>query len=98
MKSIMHPTPDQKEWLQANYRLYTNAHLAQKLGIPEPRLALWLKLMGLKKRNGLRKYALVGVKKKKVNPGPDKTIKRLKPDHTNVSREQHVERILNMPL
>lgn len=98
MKSEMHPTPDQKEWLQANYRLYTNAHLAERLNIPEPGLTLWLKLLGLRKRKGQRKYAAVVVKKKKVNPGPEKTIKRLKPDHTNVSREQHVERILNMEL
>lgn len=99
MTSNMHPTPTQTEWLKDNYRLYSNRHLAEKLSIPENRLTFWLKLLGLRKRKeGQRVAMCVYQKKKKINPGPEKTIKRLKPDHTNISREQHVERILNMNL
>jgi hypothetical protein len=99
MKKNMHPTPDQKQWLKDNYKLYTNANLADKLGIPEHRLTLWLRLMGLKKRRSDRKFIVKPVyKKRNVTPVPETTIKRPKPDHTNISREQHVERILNMTL
>lgn len=99
MNSNMHPTTDQSNWLKENYRLYRNPHLAEKLGIPEHRITLWLRLLGLRKRKGERKNDFyVYQTKKKVKPGPEKTIKRLKPDHTNISREQHIERILNMEL
>jgi hypothetical protein len=95
---LTRPTPEKAEWLKNNYRLYTNRHLADKLNIPEARLTHWLQLLGLRKRKEVRKLAYSVPKKKIKNKGPEPTVTRLKADHTNVSREQHVERILKMEL
>lgn len=91
------PTPSQIAWLKENFRLYNNCHLAEKLDIPVTRLTLWLKDLNLRKRDERRRLGVVQPNKK-VNLGPEKTIKRSKADHTNVSREQHVERILKMEI
>lgn len=92
-----HPTPEQIEWLKNNFMFFKNTELAEKMNITESRLTHWLLSLNLRKR--AEKRAIGGSVKKKIrNPGPEKTIKRLKADHTNISREQHIERILNSTL
>lgn len=46
------PTPEQKEWLLNNYKLYNRYHLVKHLGIPDKRLTEWFKRLGLNKRDG----------------------------------------------
>lgn len=97
MSTNTHPTPTQIEWLKTNYLFFKNSELADKLGVNENRVTHWLLSLGLRKRKEKRTLGAV-VKKRIKNPGPEPTIKRLKADHTNVSREQHIERILKMEL
>lgn len=91
MKRFIDPTPDQVEWLKNNYRLYSNFHLAEKMGVTEHRVQHWLRLYHLRKR----KLVPRAQSNKRVNKGIESTIKHPPGDHTNISREQHVERILN---
>lgn len=98
MSNSIHPTPEQTAWLKENFRLYSNEHLAEKLKVPVNRLTGWMKLLGLRKRETVRKIGVINYKKKRINPGPEKKIKRPPADHTNLSREQHVERILKMEM
>lgn len=98
MKSPNRPTPEQSEWLKNNYRLYNNDHLAERLNIPVSRLTHWLRLLDLRKQKVVRKIGEVKARPKLVNPGPEKKMKHPPADHTNISREQHVERILNMEM
>jgi uncharacterized protein YjcR len=91
-----HPTPSQAEWLKNNFMFFKNAELAEKLGVTENKVTNWLLSLGLRKRKAKRK--LGAIVKKKVNLGPEPTITRLKADHQNMSREQHIERILKIEL
>ena len=51
-KIIPVPTPQQETWLKENYKLYNRVHLSKHLGIKQTDLDIWLKNLGLKKRDG----------------------------------------------
>jgi hypothetical protein len=44
------PIPTIRYWLEFNYRMYSNYHLCQKLGIGERQLKLWFKNLNITKR------------------------------------------------
>lgn len=81
------PTPETAEWLKENFKKYKNAELAARFNVPEYAISTWFKALGLKKLNRVS-----GHKKE------SRQIKWLSNEYSNQTREQHVNRILNMQL
>lgn len=92
MAKTTHPTPEQSEWIKENFMKTRNSEIAKKFVITEKRVAEWLKLLGLKKE----KRVFAGRKCIKTDEIKNKPIRWLSSEYSNVTREQHVERILSM--
>lgn len=85
-------TPEQAEWLKEYHRMWSRYHLAMKLGISENTLGRWLSELGLKKKKDGRRT--VPVIKKAIKP-VEKKVQRPPAVYSNISREEHIEMILN---
>lgn len=88
-------TRAQEAYIREHYQNMYHRVMAAELGIKETRVAHFCRV------NNLRKTSPKTFKKKctrEMIPAPVKPGKHWPADHQNISREQHVERILNMPL
>jgi hypothetical protein len=89
------PTPNQEQWLKENYKKFKNAEIAERFTIPEYLVSVWLKNLGIKK-------IYKGSGKKRVpyrqRQFENSKINRVAGEYSNVTREQHVERILSMTI
>lgn len=93
-------TEHHKAYMDANWKFYTHEQISIHLGIPTSTVTYYCYLNGYKKlKLGDEIQRAVRKIPKRGNPGPEtKLVKRWPADHTNMSREQHIDRILNMPL
>ena len=83
------PTPQQTEWIKENFKKYQNKDIAEKFKISEAMVSVWFKYVGVSK---CRKQGYI-----KQQP-ETRQIKFLSSEYSNITREQHVDRILSMPL
>lgn len=90
------PTTKQEKWIRENYLNVRNIDIATKYKINKEKVAVWLKLLGLSKgkRVYLRKENTKRKKKKHVN----EPIKWLSREYSNVTRDQHIDRILSIKI
>jgi hypothetical protein len=54
----MKATPEQQAWLREFYRMYSRYHIGKKLGIDQKTLTVWMKELGLKKKQDARRGML----------------------------------------
>jgi hypothetical protein len=54
----MKATPEQQAWLKEFYRMYSRYHLGKKLGIDQKVLTVWMKELGLRKKQDARRGML----------------------------------------
>lgn len=88
-------TRAQEAYIREHYMSMFHREIAAELGIKEAQVAYFCRM------NNLRKTKPKPFKKKyrrEMIPAPVKIGNHWPADHHNVSREQHVDRILNMPL
>jgi hypothetical protein len=87
-------TPEQTCWIKENYKQVKIIEIADRYGVSEYRAKVWLNQLGLKKPNRVytrnkkekKNQAQIEVRKRKWIPG----------SYSNVTREQHIDRILSM--
>lgn len=77
-------TTEKADWLKENFKQYKIAEIAEKLAVKEYIVSIWLKSLGLKKIN------------RGANKPEGRQIKWLSSEYSNVTREQHIDRILAM--
>ena len=94
------PDKKQQKWLSENYKRYSNQQLAEKFKISYAMVSVWLKHCGLKKVQMPDRYHTIKTKRyTKRTPEPEsRQIKWLSSEYSNVTREQHIERILSIQL
>lgn len=85
------PTPEQAKWIKENFKNYTNKEIADKFGILEYKVSVWFKSLGLNKINRGKKR--IKIRQKKFETPKQN---RFPAQYSNISREQHVDRILSM--
>lgn len=85
------PNEKQTKWLKKNFKKYYNSEIAERFDISESMVSVWLKHVGLTKCNKKEQYE---TGKKKWNKKQENIW--LSSEYSNVSRLQHVERILSI--
>jgi hypothetical protein len=88
------PTPEQIEWLKSNYKNMTVKQISKDMRISSGRITRWLKMLSLKK---YRVCTGRVVKKKKIEH-KNQPIAHLSREYSNVTREEHVARILSIKI
>jgi hypothetical protein len=93
-KKVKCLSESQMKYIDENWQTKTQAQLAEKVIASMNCVAYYCKENGYRKTRIMR----VAVQKKKYykNKGPERDpINRPPADHTNISREQHIDRWLN---
>jgi hypothetical protein len=96
-KKVKSLSKEQMEFIDENWQTHTHEQLAINLSVSMNVIGYYCSQNSYRKTNAMR----VAVKKKKYykNKGPEsEPINRPPADHTNVSREQHIDRWLNMAI
>jgi hypothetical protein len=89
-------TPEQEQLIKNNWQKSTHEKMSKEVGVGVNWMSWYCNQKGYKKLK-----RVPGPKtpvKKNINQGPEKKIKHPPADHTNISREQHVERWLNVAI
>jgi hypothetical protein len=96
-KKVKCLSESQMKYIDENWETHTHEQLAIKITAGMNAVGYYCRQNNYRKTGAMR----VAVKKKKYykNKGPEREpIKRPSPDHTNVSRDQHVDRWLNVAI
>jgi hypothetical protein len=95
-KTTHTPTKEQSKWIKENYLKVRNIDIANRYGITQKKASDWLSFLGLRKEKrvyaGRKDY---GKYKRQFKNQP---IKFLSSEYSNVTRDQHVDRILAIKL
>jgi hypothetical protein len=87
------PTPNQEQWLKENYKKFKNVEIAEKFSIPEYLVSTWLKDLGIKKIHKGSGKKRISYRQRQFE---NRKINRIAGIYSNITREQHIDRILSI--
>lgn len=90
-------TADQKQYMDRNWKQWTHEAMADHLKLNVNIVSNYCLEMGYRKKSRTRSVAKSP--KRLLNPAPEPPkIKRWPANYSNISRDQHIDRILNMAI
>lgn len=90
-------TPEQEAFIRSNYEEMTHEQMAVALHISVSRVSYFCNLHNLRKKKPKSVFKNKYASKRPI-PAPVKTGRYWPADHDNPSREDHINRILNMAI